>query len=219
MKYLFLALLPLTAYAQAPFQSFEELINSNTVWERTLTTGDAIGCPNLMEFTQYVGSPGDNSDNEDWRQGDVRLFKRSLTRRPDGTTYGHTMGESIPFRPNAPAGKSTLGDATGFVLGVAGSKSTIENKTDRLILEHSSYAASIIMSGRSKSRITFFKATGEIEIMNEATGVPQETCRYAISEAERSAEEVVDSDRAVPRGERSPSGTASGAAAEAATGR
>lgn len=218
MKHLLLAVgcsMTFAAFAQAPTQTLESLISAGTTWGKSSSTVNEnnSSCPDILSFRALDTTP--DPDNEDARPGDMSIYTQRTSTTLNGSQYSSIFGERILYRPNAPAGKSTLSDTGGFVLGYAGSSSTIENKSDRIILEHKSSALSLVMSGSSVRRITYFKATGAIEIMERATGVPEEICRFDITEVARQPESLVNSDRAVPREDVGTSGASRAPAVEA----
>lgn len=98
-------------------------------------------------------------------------------------------------------------DESGFVLGFAGSSATINNKPDRIVLEQKGTAMTLIMAGSYTTRFTFHKESGRIEYYSKATGVPEQNCSYLVAEPAQRPTSVVESDRAVPRGDTSSSET------------
>lgn len=222
MKHLLLAvcgtLALTTVHAQAPAQTLESLISAGTTWGKVSSTVNDVNtnCPDKLSFRELSSQP--DPDNEDARPGDIGLYTQRMSTNAVGGEYASIFGERILYRPNAPSGKTTLADTGGFVLGYAGSSSTIENKSDRIIMEHKSTALSLIMSGSSVRRITYFKNSGAIEIMQRATGVPEEICRFDMTEVSRQPASVINSDRAVPRDDVDDSSSVNGVS-ERASGR
>ena len=193
-------------------QTLEQLVAAGTIWNAETGNGTSSQCREHIRFrdvSQYVTASSE-SDNEDYRPGDMKFYLEEIDYDAQGKPRGYIQGESIPYRPNAPEGKSTLRDEAGFVLGFAGSSATINNKPDRIILEQKGTALSVVMAGSYTTRYTFYKETGRIEFYSKSNGSPEEKCSYVIAEPVRQPSSVVESDRAVPRGDVS-SGAASGA--------
>jgi hypothetical protein len=195
----------------------EDRIASGTTWNRVSAdaeNADVIGCPDIMRF---MAIPAGNEilsngrpENEDHRPGDLNLFMQQVEVLADGRERTRIVGESMAYRPNAPQGRTTLGDASGFVLGWAGSRSTITERPDRSIIEHRGRALTLIMSGSMERKITYHKSTGVIEIQEKVTGLPELNCRYEVAVTAQQPAGADNTDRGLnPKGD-SPQVPASG---------
>ena len=203
------------SYGAAP--TLEQLIAAGTIWDAESADGTSNDCREHIRFrdvSQFITASSE-SDNEDYRPGDMGFYMENVSYDEQGRPRGYITGERIPYRPNASSGRSTLRDESGFVLGFAGSSATINNKPDRIILEQKGTAMTLVIAGSYTNRITFHKESGRIEYYSKATGVPEQKCSYLIAEPARQPSSVVESDRAVPRGDTSSSDTVRTPAADA----
>jgi len=203
---LVLSFTAVSAYANGPALSLEQHLQAATVWANASSSVDnsTSSCPayfRLQDSSQYM----DQSENEDYRPGDMNLSIAGFDFDEDGA-----MNESIfnrpnfAYRPNASSGKTTLDDNTSFILGMVSNKSTIENRADRIILEFNATAASLVMAGRTHRRLVYHKQTGSIELTLRDSGTEEEHCTYQITDLARQPAAVVNGDRSAVEAEEAP---------------
>jgi hypothetical protein len=201
------------SYGASP--TLEQLIAAGTIWNTESADGTSNYCREHIRFSDASQSitAREIADNEDYRPGDMAFYMENVSYDEQGRPRGYIISKRIPYRPNASTGRSTLRDESGFVLGFPGSSATINNKPDRIILVQKG----TVMGGSYTNRITFHKESGRIEIYSNATGSPAKRCSYLVSEPARQPSSVVESDRAVPRGDTSSSDTVRTPGADAST--
>jgi hypothetical protein len=177
--------------------SLEQHLSAGTIWANASASVDnsTSSCPayfRLQDSSQYM----ETAENEDYRPGDMSLTVAGFDYDEEGDIDETLFGNpNFLYRPNAPMGKRTLDDNTSFILGVVNNKSTIENREDRVILDFSATAASIIMAGRTQRRLVYHKQTGSIELTIRDSGTEEEHCTYQITDVARQPAAVVNGDR------------------------